>query len=435
MKITRPRLKRSAALAGLVGAAVAAALIVPVSSAQALTPIGQQPGDLTLDPASGPADATMTWSTTTGCPTGFTASANLNIVLDDGSTSTDSATLNAAQVDLSQPFSGTTQGTLSFVEPILGLVPGNTYEFVVFCFAQPSGLGTFQAEQSSFVTLSADGSSYTSSSTPPTGGSAVSTSTTLTADPTSATQGDAVNLTATVTAQDTAGNDAAGQVEFFNGATSLGTAAVANGTATMSTTALPVGDDSVTAMFEPTDASAFAASTSDPVTVSITAGSGGTNPLSGTETINVNVPQQGGVLALTVDNTPVQMTDAQNMGTFLESTGQLSPVTVSDARIPLAGWDLTGAASDFHSGANTIDGNDLGWSPKITTPNDAGDVTAGGAVAAGNPGLKTAAPLASADAGHGGGNTVLGADLDLQAPVDTPAGEYSATMTVTLISK
>jgi Bacterial Ig-like domain (group 3) len=435
MKMTRPRLKRSVTLAGVVGAAVAAALIVPVSSAQALTPIGQQPGDLVLTPPSGDAGATMTWNTTTGCPTGFTSSANLNIVLDDGSTATDSPTLNAAQVDLTQPFGGATQGTLAFAESALGMVPGNTYEFVVFCFDSPSGLGNSMAEQSTFVTIAPDGGSYTSSATPPTGNAAVTTGTTLTADPTSATQGDAVTLTATVTAQDAAGNDAAGQVEFFTGSASLGAAAVADGTATMSTTALPVGADAVTAKFEPTDATAFAESTSDPVTVSVTAAAGGTPAGTGTETINVNVPQAAGVLALTVDNTPVQLTQAENMGTFLESTGQLSPVTVSDGRIPLAGWDLTGAMSDFASGANSISGNDLGWSPTITTPNAAGDVDAGAAVTAGNPGLQTAAPLASAAAGHGGGDTVLGADLDLRAPVDTPAGDYSGTMTVTLISK
>jgi hypothetical protein len=82
-----------------------------------------------------------------------------------------------------------------------------------------------------------------------------------------------------------------------------------------------------------------------------------------------------------------------------------------------------------------IDGNDLGWSPKIATANAANDVTAGGQVAPSSPGLKTAAPLAGAAAAHGAGTTVLGADLDLQVPVDTAAGSYSATLTVTLLSK
>jgi hypothetical protein len=55
-------------------------------------------------------------------------------------------------------------------------------------------------------------------------------------------------------------------------------------------------------------------------------------------------------------------------------------------------------------------------------------------VAATSPGLTTAAALASAAAHHGGGTTVLGATLDLQVPFTTPSGNYSATLTVTLLS-
>ena len=49
-----------------------------------------------------------------------------------------------------------------------------------------------------------------------------------------------------------------------------------------------------------------------------------------------------------------------------------------------------------------------------------------------NPGLKGGAPLADAAAGKGGGTTTLGAGLDLQIPFTTPAGNYAATLTVTL---
>jgi hypothetical protein len=119
----------------------------------------------------------------------------------------------------------------------------------------------------------------------------------------------------------------------------------------------------------------------------------------------------------------------------LDSTGSLSPVTVSDGRTPLAGWDVTGSVSDFASGTNKIDANALGWTPKITTANAGKDVTAGAAVTANSPGLGTAADLASAVAGHGAGTTVLGAGLDLQAPIATQPGDYSATLTVTLMSK
>jgi hypothetical protein len=65
----------------------------------------------------------------------------------------------------------------------------------------------------------------------------------------------------------------------------------------------------------------------------------------------------------------------------------------------------------------------------------ADDVTAGAPVAANDPGLGTAAALAGATGGHGGGTAVLGAALDLRLPFTTPAGDYRATLTVTLLSR
>jgi len=47
------------------------------------------------------------------------------------------------------------------------------------------------------------------------------------------------------------------------------------------------------------------------------------------------------------------------------------------------------------------------------------------------PGLTRSARLADASAGQGIGTTQLGADLLLQAPVGTPAGSYTATLTLT----
>lgn len=66
---------------------------------------------------------------------------------------------------------------------------------------------------------------------------AAASTTTLAASSSSITFGDSVDLTATV-----APSDATGDVEFFAGTTSLGTAAVSSGSATLSTTALPVGN-------------------------------------------------------------------------------------------------------------------------------------------------------------------------------------------------
>ncbi|GAB3199610.1 hypothetical protein GCM10027062_16750 [Nocardioides hungaricus] len=62
---------------------------------------------------------------------------------------------------------------------------------------------------------------------------------------------------------------ATGEVEFKDEATSLGSAAVTGGTASITTSVLAVGDHTLTAVYAPTDAAAYAASTSTAVTVSI----------------------------------------------------------------------------------------------------------------------------------------------------------------------
>jgi hypothetical protein len=421
MNLTRPRLKRAGVLLGLVATTVGAAMLVPATAQAA---VGKDPGHLSFSPAGGAVASTPTWATDTACANAFNSSAKLFVIKDDGTSIATSGTITS----VTSPFSGTLQASLSAIVGAAHMVAGHTYEFVVQC--QTATLAQ-DPEQSEFLTLSADGATYTTSATPPAAG-AVTTSTSLVANPTTAAAGAPVSLTATVSAQDTATNDAVGNVEFFNGGVSLGTAAVATGTATMSVSTLPVGTDSVTAKFEPTDATAFATSTSPPATVTITNGTTGGN----SETINVGIPAtSSGSLTLTVSNTPVTLSAPTNAGTFLDSTGALSPVTVSDSRLPdQPGWNATGSVSDFTSGANSFSGNDLGWTPTITTANTAGDVTAGAKVAATSPGLTTAAALASAAAHHGGGTTVVGAALDLQVPFTTPSGNYSATLTVTLLS-
>ncbi|MFJ8579100.1 Ig-like domain repeat protein [Micromonospora sp. NPDC093277] len=83
-------------------------------------------------------------------------------------------------------------------------------------------------------------------------------------------QGTAVTLTAKV--QPT---EAAGKVQFHDGSTPLGEAVtVQNGTATTSVTSLPVGVHSLTAVFTPSDATQFKASTSQPRQYEITAPAG-----------------------------------------------------------------------------------------------------------------------------------------------------------------
>ena len=97
----------------------------------------------------------------------------------------------------------------------------------------------------------------------------VVTTTRLSASATSLISGDPVELTATVTPA-----DADGYVEFRTGATVLGHEPVTDGAAMFTATAPAVGSHSLTAVYVPAVANTAATSTSEPVTVTVTDGSG-----------------------------------------------------------------------------------------------------------------------------------------------------------------
>jgi hypothetical protein len=415
-------------LALLLGLAVASAGVALFAATPAQAAIGTQPGNVSLSPASGATSLTPTYQTTTPCPAPNNASGTLSVIGHDDVPIGFVATTNNSVL---APFGGSLQANMATIVAVFGLTPGDTYEFAMNC--SDANFNPVYV-QSTFVTFSADGTSWTSSATPPAGG--VSTTTSLVAAPTTAAPGDSVSLTATVTAADTAGNDAVGSVEFFDGTTSLGTpVAVAGGTASMSVSTLTSGSHSITAKFTPTDPNAFSGSTSSAAPVTITGGGGGTT--AGTETVNVNIPTPAeGVFTVTVSNTPVSLgTAADNGSGALQATGTLSPVTVNDGRnVSKPGWNVSGQVGDFTQGTNTIDGNSLGWTPVVTTQDPAGDVVAGAPITAGsNPGLKQGGTLAGAAVNKGLGQSVLGGALDLKVPTTTNPGAYSATLTITAL--
>jgi len=76
------------------------------------------------------------------------------------------------------------------------------------------------------------------------------TSISMSVSPNPASSGQAVTLTATVTAA-IAGNTPVGTVSFYNGKVLLGTSQVLAGAATLTTTSLPIGKDSVGAIYNP----------------------------------------------------------------------------------------------------------------------------------------------------------------------------------------
>ncbi|GAA1981583.1 hypothetical protein GCM10009718_18310 [Isoptericola halotolerans] len=125
-------------------------------------------------------------------------------------------------------------------------------------------------------------------------------------------------------------------------------------------------------------------------------------------------------------------------------TGALPTVTVSDTRsaeqVPEGSyWAVVGQAADFTSdGADAFGAEYLGWTPRLV----AGP---GGDVAAGEPVSSVIADGSGADAVGLQGQELLvstwasepgtwgvEADLTLRVPTDTPAGDYSSTLTLSL---
>jgi autotransporter-associated beta strand protein len=95
----------------------------------------------------------------------------------------------------------------------------------------------------------------------------VGTTTTLTAVPSAAVYGQQVSLTATVSAVESTGQDPTGNVTFFAGSTNLGSAPVAGGVAQLDTSALPLGESLVTAVYA--GDALFLGSTSAPEAVQV----------------------------------------------------------------------------------------------------------------------------------------------------------------------
>ena len=128
----------------------------PTSSA------AQAAGTVRLSPASGPSSSKPTWATSVACPAGYQGSAVFSELHSDGKTFTTIAPIvNGTNV----PFSGTLLGPIAKVQ-FFGQIPnGGTQELFVQCASGPGGTGNVQNDMKIYITYSADGTSYTTSTT------------------------------------------------------------------------------------------------------------------------------------------------------------------------------------------------------------------------------------------------------------------------------
>jgi hypothetical protein len=167
------------------------------------------------------------------------------------------------------------------------------------------------------------------------------TTTTLNATPTSGAIGQSIGLTASVSTQ-SGTNVATGIVTFMQAGTSIGTATLnASGVATLNTTALAVGADSITAVYSGN--SIYAGSASSAVTVEVASSS--TNPSPATATTT------------TLATSATQVNPGQNVTATAKVVAQSGGSPPAGTVTFLYGTTAVGTAQLNSSGVATISGS------------------------------------------------------------------------------
>ncbi|WP_309616510.1 Ig-like domain repeat protein [Salinibacterium sp.] len=300
------------------------------------------------------------------------------------------------------------------------LATGN-FELRFYYFASNTTLDRVNAPYVKLnMTYDATSGAWAVAGAPPVGPTATTTS--LTAQAT----GSAVTLAATV-----APAAAVGTVSFSEGATVVAAnVAVSGGVATANLPTVTDGPHTYTATFTPTVPANFTASTSGNATVTV----GGIVQTTNVTT-TIAAGAGNGVLTLTGVPATVALGAATLTGTTLNASGTLNAIVTDSRQLDYPAWNLTGQIGDFSTGGATpkiLSGKYLGWTPAVTgAPNSVAGAVVLPAPATVN-GLKTISTLAT-----GAPNDVevsnVSALLQLKAPKNTPAGAYSATLTLTLI--
>ncbi|WP_188436133.1 glycerophosphodiester phosphodiesterase [Microbacterium murale] len=131
----------------------------------------------------------------------------------------------------------------------------------------------------------------------------------------------------------------------------------------------------------------------------------------------------------------VSLGEATPLGDSYIATGALNDIEITDTRSnPSSPWTLSGQASAFEADTESFESSALGWTPRLTA--EGAGAVAGERVAPGEgDGLSRSAVLVSAPSEEFKGleAAVVGADLDLRLPIGQGAGDYTSTLTVTVI--
>ncbi len=216
---------------------------------------------------------------------------------------------------------GTPTGTVTFLSGTTTLgtqtINTSTHKAIYVTTALPSG-----ADNVTAVYAAANGFSASTSAATHVTVAALATTTKLTASPTSSSFGSNVNLTATVTAT---GASPTGTVIFKLGTATLGTANIntASHTAVLSTTALPVGTSSITAVYS--GANGFTTSTSTALSEKVT------GTVTTTKLVASPTSATAGASVLLTATVKATVGSPSGSITFLDGTKTLGTATINSS--------------------------------------------------------------------------------------------------------
>lgn len=394
------------------------------------------PGTITITPTSGNASDPFfltSVATSVGAPVGFRAAStsqifqngvlvgnisNLRTTAMAVTAGTNGLDGNPALMDRSNITTNNFVSNKQLNNAALSTLTSGTFEYRYYYHALSTSLDLVNDK---YLSLTLTYNASTGAWSIPVAATATSTSLTASASGTS------VTLAATVTPSGTAGN-----VVFKEGGATVGT--VVNAAGTVSTTLMGVADGphTYTAEFVPTNTGAFTGSTSG--TASVTVGAAPA-PATSTGNITVQVAQGagGGVLQLTASSLTASLGSVVNSGGTLNASGTVTAVVDDSRQVGASAFSLTGQVGNFADGAKVLGSSFLGWTPTVTGVGSAGAVVLPSAVS--TAGLNTAKVWATgipSSASPQPTTTNASAVLQLKAPLNTPAGNYSALLTLTL---
>ncbi len=250
-----------------------------------------------------------------------------------------------------------------------------------------------------------------------------------------------VGLTATVTP-----SNAAGKVTFTDGAAVVGTTAAGSGTFSLTTSALAPGSHTITATFNPTSSAAFTSSQATGTAFDLT------QPAIAPANANVQAAIAPGTLVISTPYTPNNPIDLgtlalnDNATQYSASVG-VNGITVTDTRSGDLPWAVSALATPLSNGGpGTIDPQNLGLTNIVPVPVAGNSLTAASVVGTDNPAASPAVAAGAPgslglgggsahvvlSAGHGIGSIGFNGLLTLNAPSSSPPGTYKGTITLTV---